>query len=136
MADISLPWGGDVDVDETGDILIADGPTEIAQRVIRRILTNPAIRLLNGQISSDCDYIFAPTYGGGVRVFVDAPMSTSILNTIKSMVSDQLSREDAVDVTIDPTVALTTMTNGIRLNISFATPNGQVVLLPEMEIVR
>jgi hypothetical protein len=58
MPDIALPWGSDLCVGPTGDLLLANGGALSQQRVLRRLLTNAT------------DYIWQPGYGAGLGQFV------------------------------------------------------------------
>jgi len=54
MADLHLIWGGALALDATGDLLLVSGSEEGRQRVLRRLLSNPA------------DLLFHPEYGAGL----------------------------------------------------------------------
>lgn len=54
MADLSLEWGGDLELTADGDLMLVDGSDETRQSIIRRLLTASGA------------YIWAPEYGAGL----------------------------------------------------------------------
>jgi hypothetical protein len=75
MTDLSLTFGGDLQVGANGDLLLATGPTVVQQRIIRRLLTNQG------------DYIWQLAYGAGLRQQVgENPNLLSIQNIVRSQI--------------------------------------------------
>ena len=66
MSDLNHFYGGDLSLSATGDILKVDGSTQGQQRVLRRLLTNPALMDSSGKVTVVGDYIWHPTYGAGL----------------------------------------------------------------------
>ncbi len=58
MQDLALPWGGDLTIGATGDLLPVEAGALSQQRVLRRLLTNQN------------DYVWQPGYGAGLGQFV------------------------------------------------------------------
>lgn len=63
-------WGGDLSVDNTGDLLLASGTQRGEQRVLRRLMTNSADETqgLAG------DYLWDQAYGGSLSRDIGKPL--------------------------------------------------------------
>jgi hypothetical protein len=70
MADLALAFGGDLVVDQTGDIGLVDGALLTQQRVLRRLLTNPG------------GYIWQLSYGAGLAQFVGQPGAPAAIQAV------------------------------------------------------
>ena len=81
MADVSLEWGEDFEVDASGDLLVVDGDVEVRQRLERRLFT--AVR----------GYVWHPDYGAGLPQKIGSVLSVS---QIRSVVASQLASEASV----------------------------------------
>ena len=81
MADLSLEWHDDFQVDSSGDLLVVDGDDEVRQRLERRLF------------SASQSYIFHPEYGAGLPQKVGSTLSVA---QIKSIVASQLALEASV----------------------------------------
>jgi phage baseplate assembly protein W len=81
MADLSLEWNDDFQVDATGDLLVIDGDDEVRQRLERRLFT--AVK----------GYVWHPDYGAGLPQRVDSVLSVA---QIRSIVAAQLALEASV----------------------------------------
>lgn len=81
MADLSLEWQKDFEVDASGDLLVVDGDDEVRQRLQRRLFT--AVQ----------GYIWHPEYGAGLPQKIGSTLSVS---DIKSVVASQLALEASV----------------------------------------
>jgi phage baseplate assembly protein W len=81
MADISLEWGADFEVDASGDLLVVDGVDEVRQRLERRLFT-----AVNG-------YVWHPDYGAGLPQKIGSVLSVA---DIKSICLSQLALEASV----------------------------------------
>lgn len=90
--DIDHYYSGDVNPSATGDLATVDALTESAQKVIRRVLTNPG------------DYIQHPDYGAGAPQHVGGPNSK--LGGLQSKILSQLLQEPSVAVSPTPQVTL------------------------------
>ena len=67
LNDLYHYWGTDLTASSTGDLLTVNGTVRGQQRVLRRLLTNPATDTAPG------DYIFEPDYGAGLPQFIGQP---------------------------------------------------------------
>lgn len=81
MADLSLEWHSDFEIDSTGDLLVVDGDDEVRQRLERRLFT-----AVNG-------YVWHKDYGAGLPQKIGSALS---LYEIRSIVSSQLALEASV----------------------------------------
>ncbi len=81
MADLSLEWHDDFQVDSTGDLLVVDGDDEVRQRLQRRLFT--AVQ----------GYIWHPEYGAGLPQKIGSTLSVA---DIESTVASQLALEASV----------------------------------------
>jgi hypothetical protein len=81
MADCSLEWHDDFQIDATGDLLVIDGDTEVRQRLERRLFT--AVQ----------GYVWHNSYGAGLPQKIGSVLSVSDINSI---VSSQLALEASV----------------------------------------
>ena len=81
MIAIACDWGGDLTVGPSGDINVVPTHTELRQRIIRRLLTNPG------------DYVWHTGYGAGLGNFVGEPYSQS---SIEGTILSQLQFEALV----------------------------------------
>lgn len=89
--DISHQWGSDLMVGATGDLAGVSGSELGAQRVLRRLLTNPG------------DYIWHPTYGAGLARFVGSPANAL---QIRALVRAQIFQEAAVARVPEPVISV------------------------------
>lgn len=136
MADLSLFWGGDLVIDETGDLGTVVGAAELQQRVIRRFLTNSVQTDLNGNVISPPDYLFEPAYGGNARLYVDRNADTETVQAIQQRLQQQISQEAEVATFPAPVISVdtTTLPDGLIVNAQVALATGQVVAIPEIEV--
>ncbi len=68
------------------------------QRVLRRLLTNPATATTPG------DYIFEPDYGAGLPSFLGQPLDAQ---KITAAIRSQMMLEDSVAATPAPVITIT-----------------------------
>jgi hypothetical protein len=90
MADLNLPWGGDLSLSPTGgiELVAASGMTQ--QRLIRRLLTNPG------------DYLEDLTYGAGLGAYVGQPLDIPALTavvTLQAQAEETVQAVTSVSVT-------------------------------------
>lgn len=81
MADVSLEWGADFEVDATGDLWVVDGDVGVRQRLERRLFTAAQ------------GYVWHPDYGAGLPQKIGSVLSVS---DIKSVCAAQLALEASV----------------------------------------
>ncbi len=87
LNDLFHYWGTDLTASSTGDLLTVDGSVRGQQRVLRRLLTNPATD------TAPADYIFEPDYGGGLPQFIGQPFDR---DKIIARIRGQMLLEDSV----------------------------------------
>lgn len=102
MADLQLPWGGDLAVAPGGDLLLVDDDALGVQRVLRRLLTNPG------------DVVFHPGYGAGLGSFVGQPAAPQ---KVAALIAAQAVQENAVARTPAPQVNVTSTTDGTLMAV-------------------
>lgn len=95
LNDLFHYWGTDLSGSASGDVLSVGGTLRGQQRVLRRLLTNPANE------DGPADYIFQDEYGAGLPRFVGKPIDTQ---KITAAILSQMVLEDAVAQTPAPTV--------------------------------
>lgn len=134
MADMSLPWAGDLTLDSTGDFVTVTQIDELIQRVIRRFLTNTAQYDSSGNVVSVGDYIWDQTYGGNARAFVDAVISDQTAGQIQHSLLNQILQESEAAQNPAPTVQVVETTQGLQINATVVSRSGQVALIPQLEI--
>jgi hypothetical protein len=134
MADLSVPWDGDISLDETGDFLTVGGSDELTQRVIRRALTNAYVAPGTAENPTPPDYIFDSSYGGNVRTYVDSLDNSEVVEAIKTRLLDQIGHEAQPSTVTPPNVDVQLSGNTIYINASIALSNGDVVLIPQLEV--
>lgn len=119
MADLSHTWGGDLALDQTGDLLTSDGPRNGTERVLRRLLTNPGA------------YLWHLKYGAGLPGYVGMATAGT---TIAAAARRQLFLDGAVSA--DPPPVLDVSSDGagsLFLQIRYAdaqTAQPQTLAVP------
>jgi hypothetical protein len=119
VTDLSLRFGGDLQVSASGDLLLATGPQVVKQRILRRLLTNAG------------DYIFQIPYGAGLRKQVG---QDSNLLAIQNIVRSQIFAEaDVAQVPAPVITATQDATGNISVSIEYtdaATNTQQTLSFP------
>jgi hypothetical protein len=116
MFDLDHYYGGDLSVDSTGDLAVADATTTGEQRIYRRLLTNPALVNQAGETLASGDYIFHPEYGAGVGRYVGEPTR---LDECRSNIKEQIGLEAAVATTPRPVITLTADGNQLAAVVQY-----------------
>jgi hypothetical protein len=98
LNDLFHYWGSDLTASAAGDLLSVSGTTRGQQRVLRRLLTNPATANTPG------DYIFQPEYGAGLPAFLGQPIDKQ---KIIAACRAQMLLEDSVAATPAPVISIT-----------------------------
>jgi hypothetical protein len=98
LVDLYHYWGNDLIASGTGDLQTVNGTTRGQQRVLRRLLTNPASATTSG------DYIFEPTYGAGLPAFIGQPIDKQ---KIQAAIRAQMLLEQAVAQIPAPIITVT-----------------------------
>jgi len=97
MSSISHFAGGDLLLDATGGLALADGDLDTRQRIIRRLCTNAG------------DYIWHLDYGAGLPGRIGSPVNEA---DVRAIVLSQMQLETGVDQTKAISVAVTAQGNG------------------------
>ncbi len=106
MVDVQHRWAGDLAVTATGDLAVVTGGPLGTERVLRRLLTNPA------------DYIWQPAYGAGLAQFVGLPVDSG---SVAALIRLQMQREAAVAATPEPVIQVLTERPGtLAVDIRYA----------------
>jgi hypothetical protein len=134
MADIQHLWGNDISIDDQGDIATVYGTAELAQRLVRRFCTNPVLLNNDGTVAIPPDYRFEPTYGEGVRRYVDSVVTNETLSTIQTRLMDGCQQEAEVSTTTPPVITVTAITGGISVDAYVTMADGTVAVLPQMDV--
>ncbi len=122
MADIFHWWGNDLTFGATGDLLPVDGTVRGEQRVVRRLLTNPAANGVSG------DYLWHQDYGCGLPRFVGQPADVP---AISALIRSQILMEAAVAPDPAPVITVTPiLPSGLYVVIQYVdAPSQEPVLL-------
>jgi len=135
MADLNHTYGTDLFVDDCGDISYCSGTTEVAQRLARRFLTNPATFTPTGAVAIPPDYIFEPNYGGGAGKYVDNLASPTLVAAIQTRFLDQCVEEPMVASSPAPIITVGLITGGITVSATVSLASGGVAAIPQLQIV-
>lgn len=116
MSDLNHYFGGDLSLSATGDLLKADGTVQGQQRVLRRLLTNPATLDSNGNVTVPGDYIFHPTYGAGLPRMVGDTLN---IPKIRALIRGQIFLEACVSRNPEPVITVSAIPNGVSVYIHY-----------------
>jgi hypothetical protein len=115
LCDVSHLWGGDAFLSPTGDLARVTRTERSKQRVLRRLMTNPG------------EYLFHPTYGGGLPGLVG---TNATALDVAAIIRDQLRLEPSVAQTPAPVIAVSSIPNGLAVIVNYvALPDRQPVPL-------
>lgn len=115
MTDAYHIIGGDLAVSPTGDVAIADGFEEVKQRLLRRLLTNPAA------------YIFHRDYGAGLARHIGSTLDEAAL---RGQVRQHLLLEPKVARIPAPTMSVQALPDGLALRVQCTeAQTGRAVVL-------
>lgn len=121
MSELYHNWGNDLAFGATGDLLPVDGTVRGQQRVLRRLLTNPA----SGGIAGD--YLWHQDYGCGLPRFVGQPADVP---AITALIRSQILLEAAVAADPAPAIQARPLPSGLDLRITYVdAPTRQPALL-------
>lgn len=116
MIDLNHFWGEDLSAAANGDLLVASDSVTGEQRVLRRLLTNPALVDDSGTTQASGDYVFHPDYGAGLPREVGSPTNVPATTAV---IEAQLSLEEAVSSLPPPVINLTSFQNGVNAFIQY-----------------
>lgn len=130
MSDIALDWGGDISFSETGDIATVQSADELAQRFVRRALTNRYTAPdSQGDGEIPAEVIWSPTYGGNVRSLVDTRLGLQTLMQVKQRFLSQLQLESNANFQ-RATANLNVTQDGVTIFVSGTVSLGYGKLAP------
>jgi hypothetical protein len=107
LHDINHLWGQDALPSSTGDLGAVGDVLRSQQRVLRRLLTNPA------DSNGPPDYALHPTYGAGLPRYVGMNVDNAKLRTL---IRGQMMLEDSVVRNPEPQITVT-QTNPTTISI-------------------
>jgi hypothetical protein len=131
MVDVNHYYGGDLSASATGDLSLADLPTTGLQRVYRRLLTNPQLADVAGNIVASADYMSHIDYGAGLPRKVGSPQNVPVT---EALIKGQMFLESAVTRNPLPKITLTPITNGLSSVIQYQDANTATPQFLEFDI--
>jgi hypothetical protein len=101
VATLFLEWNSDFQVTPSGSLQLAVGWDEVRQRIIRRVVTNPAQQLPDGTTTTP-DYVFHPDYGIGLGAMVDQDVNDDFLRKVEGKITRGILQDASVTATSTP----------------------------------
>lgn len=127
LYDIDHYWNGDCSAAANGDLLTASDSERSKQRILRRLLTNPAQKDAAGNVVVPGDYIFHPDYGAGLPRMVGSLATPA---EIRARIRGQMLLETSVARSPPPDITVTTMNGGVSVQINYTdAPTGTPLVL-------
>jgi hypothetical protein len=103
LSDLYQIWSTDLQQSNSGDIMPVTGTDRGKQRILRRLLTNPA----DPKVPNDPgEYIFDPTYGAGLRKYIGKNQDKGTLDRLQGIVQGQILQEAVVASTPAPVISI------------------------------
>ena len=133
MNDLSHYWGGDLSASANGDLLTATSMVTGEQRVLRRLLTNPALVDDSGTTQASGECLFHPEYGAGLPRLVGTPVNVP---ATVSVINSQMAQEQAVASLPAPEVSLTTFQNGVNAFIQYNDAATQKPVILDFDVTQ
>ena len=121
LNDLSHWFGGDIKLGSGGDLLPIGKEVKGQQRIIRRLLTNPATP------DAPADYIFHPEYGAGLPKKVGTLQDNA---KIKALIQSQIALEASVAKLPAPEILVRSIMGGVSVRIIYTdsdTKNAQTL---------
>lgn len=124
--DIDHWYGNDISESSTGDLGSVTGVTKGRQRVLRRLLTNPAETSPEGD-QLPPDYIWHPDYGAGLGRFIGrAGQQVEAVGRIRS----QMLMESCVAQEPAPEISVQFLSDGLAVDVRYTdSETGDTVIL-------
>lgn len=137
--EVDLPWNGDFTFDDTGDlVLAADTPTSpdaTTQRLVRLLFTSPLLKDRYGNPIAWPDDLFHPTWGAGLRAWVDSPFDDISLETIRSDTMAALLKDPGVSPSPAPQVTFQrTALYEQTMTVAYQPTTGSWAVLPTLNL--
>jgi hypothetical protein len=115
MNDLAQFFGNDLSISPTGDLAPVSGITRGQQRILRRLLTNPATVAQDGT-TTQADYIWHPEYGAGLPQWIGRTVD---IQKITAIIRGQILLEDSVAKKPAPMITVTPIANGLTCYIKY-----------------
>jgi hypothetical protein len=122
MNDLSQWYGDDLAASPTGDLAPIAGTVRGQQRVLRRLLTNPAQRDANGTVVAPGDYLWHPDYGAGLPQWIGRTLD---IPKITALIKGQMRLEDCVAQTPEPVITVAPIDAGMTVDIQYVDNDAQ-----------
>jgi|SRR5579875_471939 hypothetical protein len=137
--EVLLPYGGDLSLDETGDlVLIEDDPQNPAatiQRLNRLILQSAILYDDVGNPISVPDDIFNPTVGANLTTIIGEMATPSLFRQVQSQVTAALYTDPYVASQPPPSFSFVNLGNGyVAMSVSVYLTTGVSVALPTIQL--
>ena len=116
MSDLFHYFGGDLNLSATGGLLTVDGLEWSKQRVLRRLLTNPAQYDASGNVTVPGDYLWQPDYGAGLPSYIGENLDIPALT---ALIRAQMYLEASVLHDPEPSITLQQIPNGVAAQITY-----------------
>lgn len=101
--DLYLEFNEDLVLTPSGSLQLAQGWNHDRERIIRNLITNPAIALPDGSQSAP-DYIFVPSYGLGLGAHVDSNPTAQDLADMERSIRQAVFADANIDPGTVPTI--------------------------------
>jgi hypothetical protein len=113
--DLNQYFGGDVALSPTGDLGLSNGALRGQQRILRRLLTNPAVQNPDGTTTPG-DYLWHPTYGAGLPSWIGRLQD---IPKITALIRGQILLEDSVAKNPEPQITVSQIAGGLTCSIKY-----------------
>jgi hypothetical protein len=132
-------WGGDLSVDVTGDLVLAqdvlNDPTATQQRIYRLLMTNPRFFDDNNNPISFSNDLFAPAYGAGIRAQVGQMITPQLTSRIQYQIANALNSDPTIARSPAPVVTVTNVgSNTVQVSLTCTAVTGEVVTIPSFNL--
>lgn len=126
MPAVWMEWGGDLQRNPQGGLLLAYGPDQTRQGIVRELFTTPALTLDDGS-QVQPEFYLDPKFGGGLRVLVGQNLTPAVLGALKQRINQVVLRTPGVNSAVPPSISTSSPDNGrtLYLAVSYALSNGQ-----------
>ncbi len=98
-----MEWGGDFVATPQGGLLLAYGPDQTRQGIIRELLTTSALTLDNG-VTVQAEFILFPTLGGGLRILIGQNSTPDLLKQIQQKITNIVLKNPGVNPSVLPVI--------------------------------
>lgn len=137
--EVKLDYGGDFELDSTGDLVLVDDSNgqwaALQQRIIQMLLTAPQLVDDTGNpVPGSADDPFNATTGAGLRRAIGNIENNALLAQIESRIMDALSQDPDVAPYPPPDLEFTVYPNGVVANLTLTAVDGQVIPLPPIPL--